>query len=49
MSSEKMVEVEVELPPETLLALALRAHDEDITLNQLCNRILKEQIEKEKK
>jgi hypothetical protein len=42
-----MVEVEVELAPELLLALALEAHDKNITLNELCNKILKKEIEKE--
>ena len=37
----KMESVEIEIPDEDLIKLALAAHDRDITLNQLCNNILK--------
>ena len=38
---EKTTEVEIELPSDDLLILALAAHDRDITLNQLCNSVLR--------
>ena len=39
--NEEMVEVELELPNDVILALALKAHELDITLNQLINDILR--------
>jgi hypothetical protein len=42
MSAPKMVEVEVDLPNDVLLDLSMIAHKQDITLNELCNNILKE-------
>ena len=38
---EKTTEVEIELSADDLLVLTLAAHDRDITLNQLCNSVLK--------
>ena len=38
--------IDVELPNEILFKLMLMAHEEDITLNQLCENILREQINK---
>lgn len=46
---KKMIEVEVDFDKETLFNLMLIAHEQDITLNQLCENILKEQIKKEEK
>jgi len=43
MNSE---EIQIELSDEEFLALAKIAHEKDITLNELCNQILREQIEK---
>jgi hypothetical protein len=40
------VEIEIELPDDILLNLCLLAHEKDITLNQFCNKILKEYTEK---
>ena len=34
-------EVEIELSSDDLLILTLAAHDRDITLNQLCNSVLR--------
>ena len=34
-------EVEIELSDDDLLILTLAAHDRDITLNQLCNSVLR--------
>ena len=35
------VSIEIELPDDDILKLALAAHDRDITLNQLCVTVLK--------
>jgi hypothetical protein len=37
-------EVEIELSNDDLLVLTLAAHDRDITLNQLCNSVLKKSL-----
>ena len=38
---EATTEVEIELSNDDLLILTLAAHDRDITLNQLCNSVLR--------
>ena len=38
---EATTEVEIELSDNDLLILTLAAHDRDITLNQLCNSVLR--------
>ena len=38
---EATTEVEIELSNDDLLVLTLAAHDRDITLNQLCNSVLR--------
>jgi 3-isopropylmalate dehydratase small subunit len=43
---EKWVEVEIDLDDATFLALAKEAHQQDITFNQLANKILLEQMDK---
>ena len=40
----KECSIEIELPDEDLIKLALAAHDRDITLNQLCNSVLKDSL-----
>jgi hypothetical protein len=40
-------QVEVNLPDDVLFELMLMAHERDITLNQLCNEILREQLDRE--
>ena len=40
-------EVEVSLPEDVLFELMMMAHRRDITLNQLCNEILREQLNKD--
>ena len=37
-------EVEIELSDDDLLILTLAAHDRDITLNQLCNSVLRDSL-----
>ena len=39
------MEVELDLDDETILFLALKAHEKDITLNQYINEILKKHME----
>ena len=39
--AEPEAAVTIELPDKDLLKLALAAHDRDITLNQLCNSVLR--------
>jgi hypothetical protein len=46
---ENLIDIEVDLDKETLFNLSMIAHDQDITLNQLCNNILKAQIKLEEK
>ena len=41
---EATTEVEIELSNDDLLVLTLAAHDRDITLNQLCNSVLKKSL-----
>ena len=41
---EATTEVEIELTNDDLLVLTLAAHDRDITLNQLCNSVLKDSL-----
>lgn len=48
-NEEKMENVEVEFDDSTFMRIALMAHEEDITFNQMCNKILKEHIESEEK
>ena len=43
---DERVEVELELSEDVILKLAMQAHEEDITLNQYINKILKLQIER---
>ena len=42
--SDNFEEVEVNLPDDVLFELMMMAHRRDITLNQLCNEILREQL-----
>jgi len=46
MSEKKYEMVEVEFSDQVFLELARMAHERDITFNELCNDILREQIEK---
>lgn len=47
--SEHTEEIEVNLPNDVLFELMMMAHEQDITLNQLCNKILREQLAQEQK
>jgi len=46
--SEELVEVEIELPHDLIVDLALMAHEKNITLNQLIVDILLRAISEEK-
>jgi len=46
---KKFEEVEIEMNDDQFMKLALMAHEQDITINQLCNNILKEQIDRMEK
>lgn len=46
--TDKTETITLELPDETVFQLMLMAHEEDITLNQFINKILKEELEKDK-
>jgi hypothetical protein len=41
---ESTTEVEIELSNDDLLVLTLAAHEKDITLNQLCNSVLRNSL-----
>ena len=41
---EATTEVEIELSSDDHITLTLAAHDRDITLNQLCNSVLKDSL-----
>jgi hypothetical protein len=47
MSKQKMIDVEIDLDDATFLVLAKEAHRQDITFNQLANKILVEQMKRE--
>lgn len=42
--ADNRAEVELDLPEDALFQLMLMAHQHDITLNQMVERILREQI-----
>jgi len=45
--TEEMVEVELDLDDDMLLQLAMIAHEQDITLNQLINEMLTDFIKEQ--
>jgi hypothetical protein len=45
--SENMVKVEIDLPDDIIVQLALEANEQDITLNELINNILREYVDRE--
>lgn len=48
-NKDRFVDVPIDLSDEDFTALAKMAHEQDITFNQLCVNILREQMEKEEK
>lgn len=47
MTEHNRVTIEIDLEEDLLYQLMLRAHEHDITLNQLIEKILREFIDKE--
>ena len=47
MTSDNRVTIEIDLDEDLLYQLMLRAHEHDITLNQMIERILREYLEQE--
>ena len=47
MTQDNRVTIEIDLDEDLLYQLMLRAHEHDITLNQMIERILREYIDKE--
>lgn len=47
MTQDNRVTIEIDLEEDLLYQLMLRAHEHDITLNQLIEKILREFIDKE--
>jgi len=46
-NTDRPEEIEINIPDDVLFSLMLLAHERDITFNQLCNEILREQLDKE--
>jgi len=46
MKKEEYVNVEVELDNDTFFKLAWKAHEQDITFNELCRQILEKKLNK---
>ena len=44
--NDKYEEIDIDIDEQTFLAIALLAHENDITFNQMCNKILKKSMEK---
>jgi predicted HicB family RNase H-like nuclease len=47
MTEDNRVTIEIDLDEDLLYQLMLRAHEHDITLNQMIERILREYIDRE--
>ena len=47
MTQDNRVTIEIDLDEDLLYQLMLKAHEHDITLNQMIERILREYINKE--
>ena len=47
MTPDNRVIIEIDLDEDLLYQLMLRAHEHDITLNQMIEKILREYLEKE--
>lgn len=47
MTQDNRVTIEIDLEEDLLYQLMLRAHEHDITLNQMIEKILREFIDKE--
>jgi predicted HicB family RNase H-like nuclease len=47
MTQDNRVTIEIDLDEDLLYQLMLKAHEHDITLNQMIERILREYLDKE--
>jgi hypothetical protein len=47
MTQDNRVTIEIDLDEDLLYQLMLKAHEHDITLNQMIEKILREYLEKE--
>jgi len=47
MTEDNRVTIEIDLDEDLLYQLMLRAHEHDITLNQMIERILREYLDRE--
>jgi predicted HicB family RNase H-like nuclease len=47
MTSDNRVTIEIDLDEDLLYQLMLKAHEHDITLNQMIERILREYLDQE--
>jgi hypothetical protein len=45
--TDNRVDMEIDIPDDVLFKLMLQAHEHDITLNQMVERILREQLDQE--
>jgi len=48
ISTDNFIPVDIDISEEDFIQLATVAHEKDITLNNLCNDILQEQVDKAK-
>ena len=46
--TDNRVDMEIDIPDDVLFKLMLQAHEHDITLNQMVERILREELDREK-
>jgi hypothetical protein len=49
MAKEKMVNVDIDIDDVVFLVIAKEAHKQDITFNQMVNKILKKRLDEEDK
>ena len=49
MTTDNRVTIKIDLEEDVLYQLMLRAHEQDITLNQMVERILREYIDEHEK
>ena len=45
--TDDRVDVQIDIPDDVLFQLMLAAHEQDITLNQMVEQILRQELEKE--
>lgn len=45
----KKIEVEIDIPLETFIVIAMMAHKRNITFNKMCTKIIKREIKEQEK